>query len=285
MTKRRWTTVALALFAAIATVGAADRDGWTTAQLEQLRSLSLAELEPLPADPTNRFADDPRAADLGRDLFFDPRLSSNGRVACSTCHRPEQDFQDGVALASGVGTTSRRTMPVAAAARAPFLFWDGRKDSLWAQALGPLESPVEHGGTRAQYAHTVAAHYRSEYEEVFGNLYGTLRSEIRQAMAQESFERMIFDVDVKGALSLRRAFPDDTFLCFIAPPSKEILGERLRARKTETPESIAIRLARVDMEMAVAHEFDAIVVNDLLERAVMEIEGYVERGMPRRDAR
>ena len=132
--------------------------------------MSLTELEPLPPDPTNRVADDPRAADLGRRLFFDTRLSANGRVACSTCHQPERDFQDGIALAVGVGTTARRTMPIAGMARSPFLFWDGRKDSLWAQALGPLESPVEHGGTRAQYAHVVADHYRGEYEAVFGPL-------------------------------------------------------------------------------------------------------------------
>lgn len=167
----RWmTSVALMLAAAMVTFAASDRDGWTSAELEQLRSLSLAELEPLPADPTNRVADDPRAADLGRRLFFDERLSSNGRVACSTCHRPERGFQDGVALATGVGTTGRRTMPIAAMARAPFLFWDGRKDSLWAQALGPLESAVEHGGTRAQFAHAIAAHHRGEYETVFGPL-------------------------------------------------------------------------------------------------------------------
>ena len=102
--------------------------------------MSLAELEPLPRDPTNRVADDPRAADLGRRLFFDTRLSSNGRVACSTCHQPDRGFQDGTALATGVGITARRTMPIAGMARSPFLFWDGRKDSLWAQALGPLES-------------------------------------------------------------------------------------------------------------------------------------------------
>jgi len=132
--------------------------------------MSLAELEPLPRDPTNRVADDPRAADLGRRLFFDTRLSANGRVACATCHQPDRGFQDGTPLATGVGTTARRTMPIAGMARSPFLFWDGRKDSLWAQALGPLESPVEHGGTRAQYAHVVDRHYAREYEQIFGAL-------------------------------------------------------------------------------------------------------------------
>ena len=170
MTNRIFPAAILILFATIATVTASGRGGWTSAQLEELRSMSFAELDSLPRDPTNRVADDPRAADLGRRLFFDTRLSANGRVACSTCHQADRGFQDGIALANGVGTTARRTMPIAGMARSPFLFWDGRKDSLWAQALGPLESPVEHGGTRAQYAHVIAESYAPEYEELFGVL-------------------------------------------------------------------------------------------------------------------
>ena len=170
MINRLLAVAVLVLLTTIATVTASGRGGWTSAQLDDLRSMSLAELEPLPRDPTNRIADDPRAADLGRRLFFDTRLSSNGRVACSTCHQAERGFQDGIALANGVGTTARRTMPIAGMARSAFLFWDGRKDSLWAQALGPLESPVEHGGTRAQYAHAIADFYAQEYEQIFGAL-------------------------------------------------------------------------------------------------------------------
>src|SRR5690242_17657183 len=170
MINRTFAAAVVSLLTTLATLTASGRGGWTNAQLEQLRSLSLAALEPLPADPTNRVADDPRAADLGRRLFFDARLSSNGRVACSTCHQTERGFQDGTALARGVGTTARRTMPLAGMARSPFLFWDGRKDILWAQALGPLESPVEHGGTRAQYAHVIAQSYAREYEQIFGAL-------------------------------------------------------------------------------------------------------------------
>jgi len=170
MTNRIFSATVLALLATIATVTASRRDGWTSAQFEELRSMSLAVFEALPRDSTNRVADDPRAADLGRQLFFDTRLSSNGRVACSTCHQPDRAFQDGTALATGVGTTARRTMPIAGMARSPFLFWDGRKDSLWSQALGPLESPVEHGGTRAQYAHVVAESYARDYEQIFGAL-------------------------------------------------------------------------------------------------------------------
>jgi cytochrome c peroxidase len=161
------------LFAAITLTAASPApSGWSPAQLDELKSLSLSALEPPPPDPTNRVADDPRAAQLGERLFFDTRLSSDGKVACGTCHQPDRNFQDGTPLGRGVGTTAKRTMPIAATSRSPFLFWDGRKDSLWAQALGPLESAVEHGGTREQYARVIAAHYRTEYEELFGSLPG-----------------------------------------------------------------------------------------------------------------
>jgi cytochrome c peroxidase len=143
---------------------------WTREELGTLRSLSLRSLEPIGPDASNRYADDARAAALGRDLFFDTRLSGNDKVSCATCHVATQDFQDSKPLADGIGRTARRTMPIAGTAHSPWLFWDGRTDSQWAQALGPLESAVEHGGTRAQYAHVVAEHYRERYESVFGRL-------------------------------------------------------------------------------------------------------------------
>jgi cytochrome c peroxidase len=143
---------------------------WTPDELATLRSLSIRALEPLGPDASNRYADDPRAAALGRELFFDTRLSGNGKVSCATCHVATQDFQDSKPLADGVGRTARRTMPIAGTAHSPWLFWDGRTDSQWAQALGPLESAVEHGGSRAQYAHVVAEQYRQQYEAVFERL-------------------------------------------------------------------------------------------------------------------
>lgn len=143
---------------------------WSVAEREQLRALALTARTPLAPDHSNRVGDDARAAALGRDLFFDTRLSANGRVSCATCHLPERDFQDDKALAEGVGRTARRTMPIAGTARSAWLFWDGRAGSQWEQALGPLESAVEHGGTRLQYAKVIATHYRTPFEAVFGAL-------------------------------------------------------------------------------------------------------------------
>jgi cytochrome c peroxidase len=143
---------------------------WTPQEQGMLRSLSLASLAPLPADPSNRYGDDAAAAGLGRRLFFDTRMSSTGTVSCASCHLAEKDFQDGIPLAKGVGSTARRTMPIAGTAYSPWQFWDGRADSQWGQALGPLESAVEHGGDRTAYAHLVAREYRAAYESVFGAL-------------------------------------------------------------------------------------------------------------------
>jgi len=143
---------------------------WSKTELGTLRSLTLASLEPLRPDPSNRYGDDSRVAALGRELFFETRLSGNGKVSCGSCHVPAQDFQDGKPLANGVGTTARRTMPVAGTGHQAWQFWDGRADSQWSQALGPLESAVEHGGTRTQYARVIAEHYRGDYEALFGAL-------------------------------------------------------------------------------------------------------------------
>ncbi|MBE2199738.1 MAG: hypothetical protein IAE79_14075 [Anaerolinea sp.] len=175
MRRSKLALILIALFGVIGAgvamfIGWPRADSWTEAEIATLRTLWVGSLPPLPADPSNQYADDPRAVALGEKLFFDMRFSVNGQVSCGTCHLPELDFQDGRALAQGVGVTDRRTMPIAGVAYSPWLFWDGRKDSLWAQALGPLESMVEHGGTRAQYAHLIAAHYHDEYEALFGPL-------------------------------------------------------------------------------------------------------------------
>ena len=170
MNKRAFAAVFLVLLHAAGSALAGHKGAHMQAVPQEIQELTIDALGDPPKDPSNRWSDDPRAAELGKRLFFDARLSSNGQVSCATCHDPGKQFQDGTPLARGVGTTDRRTMPIAGTAYSPFLFWDGRKDSQWAQALGPLESAVEHGGTREQYADVVAANYREEYERVFGPL-------------------------------------------------------------------------------------------------------------------
>jgi cytochrome c peroxidase len=150
--------------------GTAARDRWIADEVRVLASLRLSELPPQPEDPSNAFAASPAAAAFGKRLFNDARFSGNGAVSCASCHAPEKQFQDGLPVGKGVATGKRRTMPIAGATYSPWLFWDGRKDSLWSQALGPLEDAAEHGGNRARFAHLIRTHYRSEYESVFGPL-------------------------------------------------------------------------------------------------------------------
>lgn len=116
-----------------------------------------------------------------------------------------------------------------------------------------------------------------EYEEIFGNYYGTMRSQVRAGIERGDF--VIFDVDVKGALSLRSAFPEDTLLIFVAPPSMDILERRLRDRHTETDAQIAQRLARAEMEMAHREAFDVVLINDDLQRTLDAAERIVREAM------
>jgi cytochrome c peroxidase len=200
MTRRTCLLVAAVLIGMLGLCAFATmpRMPWNDTELAQLRGLAITALAPVPPDPSNRVADDPRAADLGQRIFFDTRFSSNGKVSCASCHLPGKEFQDGIALAQGVGTTDRRTMTIIGTAYSPWQFWDGRKDSQWAQALGPLESPVEHGGNRTRYAHLAAKHYAGDYEALFGKLPDLAAlppdaGPVQDPLARAAWERMSAD--------------------------------------------------------------------------------------------
>jgi cytochrome c peroxidase len=145
-------------------------DGWTAEELGVLASMRLSQLPSAPADPSNAVEGLPAAVAFGKRLFHDTRFSRNQAVSCASCHAPDQQFQDGLPLARGVAVGTRRSMPIVGAAHSPWLFWDGRKDSLWAQALGPLEDAAEHGGNRTRHVQLIREHYPQEYESVFGTL-------------------------------------------------------------------------------------------------------------------
>jgi cytochrome c peroxidase len=162
-------TLGLAVVAALSLLtGFSETAVWSAEDKAVLASMSLDKLPPSPRDPSNAVEAEPAAAALGQRLFSEVRFSRNGAVSCATCHAPDRQFQDGLSVGKGVGTGARRTMPIAGAAHSPWLFWDGRKDSLWSQALGPLEDAVEHGSNRTRIAKVLHARYRGEYEAVFG---------------------------------------------------------------------------------------------------------------------
>lgn len=124
---------------------------------------------PPPPDPSNRVADDPVAAGIGATFFEDAGMSPAG-VACATCHVPAQAFVDGREVGHGVADVRRNTPTLFGAAHTRWPFWDGRVDSLWAQALGPIESPEEMASSRLYVAHRVVAVHARSYERLFGPL-------------------------------------------------------------------------------------------------------------------
>ncbi|MBD5183314.1 MAG: guanylate kinase [Bacteroidales bacterium] len=115
-----------------------------------------------------------------------------------------------------------------------------------------------------------------EWEEVYpGTCYGTLLSEVTRVT--HAGRNLIMDVDVKGALNIKRYFGEKALAIFVMPPSKEELEKRLRERSTDSEESILKRLAKADFEMSFAPEFDTVVVNDDLEEAVNKTAGLIRK--------
>ncbi len=135
-----------------------------------LQSLSLAALGPVPESPSNRVADDEQAAALGKALFFDTALSIDGSLSCASCHQEGRAFTDGKPLAEGVDRTARNTPTLYGAAYLDWLYWDGRRDSLWSQALIPIEAPSEMGASRIAAVRLVllSPGYRENYRALFG---------------------------------------------------------------------------------------------------------------------
>lgn len=114
-----------------------------------------------------------------------------------------------------------------------------------------------------------------EWEEVYEGLYyGTLKSEVDRLW--KSRKHIIFDIDVKGAVDIKKLYADQCLAIFIRPPSIQVIVERLTARGTESAESLAKRIKRIEKEMTYESKFDALLVNDLLPVALKESEQMIE---------
>ncbi|MCG8418723.1 MAG: cytochrome C peroxidase [Proteobacteria bacterium] len=223
---------------------------FTEADKAFLSRFALSIIPGLPPAPSNAYADNIDAAGLGKTLFFDKRLSANGEVACATCHQPERYFTDGLPRSKGIGTTRRSAPSVLVAAYGPWQFWDGRKDSLWSQALGPIEDPAEQGLSRLEVAQKIAMYHRDAYEAVFGgktdwkalSRYKAPASPLGDEIAQKHWASMpeqgraavnrIFSNVGKAIMAYERRLtllPSrfDKFLAALASPG--VTAERLKA--------------------------------------------------------
>lgn len=110
-----------------------------------------------------------------------------------------------------------------------------------------------------------------EYEEVYpGRFYGTLHSELDRLWS--AGKSIIFDIEVKGATNLKKFYPNQSLAVFVQPPSEEVLFQRLRDRSTEDDKSLAARIARAAEELTYVNNFDRVLLNDELEKALADAE-------------
>jgi guanylate kinase len=128
--------------------------------------------------------------------------------------------------------------------------------------------------TKEEFRRRIGAGDFVEWEEIYGNYYGTLRQEVDRAL--QGGRHILFDIDVKGGLSIRKRYPE-SLLIFICPPSLRVLHERLRNRKTENEAAVSQRMKRVPLEMRLGATFDHQVVNDDLPRARAEVNAIVSK--------
>lgn len=134
--------------------------------------------------------------------------------------------------------------------------------------MGEIDGIHYHFINFADFKQMIDTNQLIEWEEIFGNYYGTPKSELERI---DDNKCLVFDIDVKGALSIKNNYPDQSLLIFIAPPSLEVLEKRLKNRSTETEQQISYRLKRAEFELSFQSSFDKIVINDDLEIAYRNV--------------
>ena len=142
-----------------------------------------------------------------------------------------------------------------------------------APRAGEIEGVSYYFMDEAQFRSRVDVGEFLEWANVHGNLYGTLKREVENRLKEGS---LVLEIDPQGAFNVRSMMPGCVMI-FIAPPSMDILRERLVGRGSETEETLRVRLADAEAEMATAARYDATVVNDDLDRAVAEMLALMAR--------
>lgn len=139
---------------------------------------------------------------------------------------------------------------------------------------GETDGVNYHFLTTEQFKDAIAGDKFVEYEEVYpGRFYGTLKSEIADKCSRG--KNVVLDIDVKGGVRVKKMFGDEAISLFIMPPSIEALRSRLEKRGTETEDTLAQRIGRAEEEIGYADNYDKVIVNDSLEKAVIETENAI----------
>lgn len=174
---KSYLSLLLSVFILLNLENAIAENSWTKPERSIIESLWIERLPPIPDSPSNRYADDKPAQVLGKQLFFDKNLSVSKALSCASCHIPEKFFTDGISLSRGVNETGRNTISVVGSAWQRWFYWDGRKDSLWSQALIPFEAPDEMGSSRVSIVKAIIGQpeYKKQYQTIFGSIPKTIR--------------------------------------------------------------------------------------------------------------
>lgn len=159
-----------------------------------------------------------------------------------------------------------------------FADFDTLKFSVSATTRAPREGEVDgihyHYISRSKFDELIAAEEFLEWEEFYGgSRYGTLRSEVDKKLNSGYF--ILLDIEIKGALNVKRIYGDESLGIFIKPPSFEVLKQRLMARGTESEETLQLRLDRAKEELEYADRFDRIIINDDLDTAYAQVKQAV----------
>jgi len=144
-------------------------NGWSKIERALIQSLRLDKLKP-PVDESNRFMGNADAIALGELLFNETGLSATGEVSCGTCHQQDKGFADGNRFSTGSKPTARHTPALLGVSHANWFYWDGRRDSLWAQAITPIETVGEMDNNRTDAVRFIANH--PGYAQAFKALAG-----------------------------------------------------------------------------------------------------------------
>lgn len=134
--------------------------------------------------------------------------------------------------------------------------------------------------SRSEFLKERERHAFAESAEVHGNLYGTLKAEVKRVLS--AGRHVLMDIDVQGAKQFKRAFPDSVTI-FVLPPSAEVLLERLRSRQTESREQLLARMQSALMELQAIDEYEYVVVNDDLEQAIRTVASIIDAEVVSRD--
>lgn len=216
---------------------------------ERQKIYALSPLPSPPPNPSNRYADNAEAAHFGQYLFFDSRLSKNQKINCASCHNPGLGWSDQRALAQGLGKGTRHSPSLWNVAHQRWLFWDGRADSLWSQAMGPLQSAHEMGAS----PELLLQRFRDQpalkqgYEAVFGALPGeashsglVAQKQKQRFMANlgkalEAYQRKIVSTESPFDRFVKRLRQGDTHPSFDSSPDDSSL---------EKPELLSVEAQR-----------------------------------------